>query len=100
MKDLHGWIQPPRPSFIPALRLIELLDLLLKDIEDAAGRVAGFELASEWVRGKMLLCAFFVRFQSIIENWLEVGRCGSGVSLRHKGEVRDRGEDSRMVGDG
>ena len=60
--------------------------MLLKDIEDAARRVTGFEPVSEWVRGKVLLCASLVRFQRIIEDKLEVGRCGSRVSMGHKGE--------------
>jgi hypothetical protein len=68
MKDFHSWIEPPGPPFISALRLIELLDLLLKDIENAARRVAVLKLGSEWVREKVLLCAFFVRFQGIIED--------------------------------
>jgi hypothetical protein len=53
--------------------LIELLDLLSKDVEDAARGVAVLELGSEWVGEKILLCAFFVRFQGIIEDKLEVG---------------------------
>jgi hypothetical protein len=73
MKDLHSWIQPPRPPFISALRLIELLDLLLEDVENAARRVAVLELGSEWVGEKIVLCSFFVRFQCIVENKLEVG---------------------------
>ena len=72
MKDLHSWIQPPRPPFISALRLIELLDLLLKDVENAARRVAALKLGSERVGEKIVLCAFFVGFQGIIENKLEV----------------------------
>jgi hypothetical protein len=42
--------------------------LLLKHGENAARRIAGFEPASERVRGKILLCAFFVRFQGTIKN--------------------------------
>jgi hypothetical protein len=45
----------------------------MKDVENAARRVAVLELGSEWVREKILLCASFVRFQGIIENKLEVG---------------------------
>ena len=44
------------------------LDLLMKDGENGAGRVAGLELGGEWVCKKILLCAFFVFFQGIIEN--------------------------------
>ena len=65
MGDVHSWVQP---LLIVALRLIELLDLLLKHGENAASRIAGFEPVSERVREKILLCAFFVRFQGIIEN--------------------------------
>jgi hypothetical protein len=65
MKDVHSWVQPLR---IAALRPIELLDLLLKHGENAASRIAGFEPVSERVREKILLCAFFVRFQGTIEN--------------------------------
>jgi hypothetical protein len=85
MEDVDSRVQPRR---ISALRLIELLDLLLKYGENAAGRIAGLEPVSEWVLKEIVLCAFFVRFQGIIENRFEVGRCGSSVSMRHKGEVR------------
>jgi hypothetical protein len=85
MDDVHGWVQPLR---IAAFRLIELLDLLLKHRENVASRIAVFEPVSERMREKIVLCAFFVRFQCIIENQLEVGRCGSRVSVRHEGEGR------------
>jgi len=62
MKDVHSWVQPLR---IAALRLIELLDLLLKHGENAAGRIAGLEPVSEWVLKKILLCALLVRFQGL-----------------------------------
>ena len=65
MKDVHSWVQPLR---VVALRLIEFLDLFLKHGENAASRIAGFEPVSERVREKIVLCAFFVRFQGIIEN--------------------------------
>jgi hypothetical protein len=65
MKDVHSWVQPLR---VAALRLIDLLDLFLKHGENAASRMAGFESVSERVREKILLCAFLVRFQGIIEN--------------------------------
>jgi hypothetical protein len=77
-----------QPLRAAALRLVELLDLFLKYGENAASRIAGFELVSERVREKIVLRAFFVLFQGIIENKLEVGRSGSKVSVRHKGEVR------------
>jgi hypothetical protein len=63
MKDVHSWVQPLR---IAALRLIELLDLLLKHGENAASRIAGFEPVSEGVREKIV--RFFVHFQGVIGN--------------------------------
>ena len=61
MNDIHGWVQP---LCVVALRLIELLELLLKYGEHAASRIAG----SERVREKIVLGAFFVRFQGIVED--------------------------------
>jgi hypothetical protein len=65
MKDVHSWAQPLR---IAALRLVELLDLLLEHVENTAGRIAGLEPVSEWVLKEILLCALLVRFQGIVEN--------------------------------
>jgi hypothetical protein len=65
MKDIHSWVQPLR---ITALRLIELLDLILKQGENAARRIAGLKTASEWVLKEILLCANVVRFQRIVKN--------------------------------
>ncbi len=38
------------------------------------------------MRKNIALRALIVRFQGIVENLLEVGRFGSRVSVRHKGE--------------
>jgi hypothetical protein len=87
------------------LRSIEFLDLLLKHKENAARRVAVLYLGSEWVRKKILLCAFFVHFQGIVEDYLKVvglvgGRCGCSVSVGHNGEkqgVCSRQEEGQRV---
>ena len=73
MNHLDSWVEPSRPPFISTLRLIELVDLLLKHVEDVARRAAVLELDSEWVCGKVLLYAPFVRSQGIIKYRLEVG---------------------------
>jgi hypothetical protein len=86
MKDVHGWVQPLQ---VVALGRIKLLDILLKHGENAAGGIAGFEAVGEWVRERIDLGTLFVRFQGIVENQSEVGLCGSGVSARHKREVRN-----------
>jgi hypothetical protein len=42
--------------------------LLLEECENGAGRVAGLELGDEGMGKQILFCAFFVRFQGIIED--------------------------------
>ncbi len=74
MKDLDCWVEPSGPFFISTLRPTELLDLLLKNVENVARRVAVLELVSEWVITKILLRASFVRSEGIIKNKLEVGK--------------------------
>jgi hypothetical protein len=59
MKDVHSWFQPLLNA---ALRLIELLRLLLKYGENAASRITVFEPVNERVHEKIFLCAAFVRF--------------------------------------
>ena len=86
MKDVHSWVQP---LVIAALRLIELLDLLLKYGEDAARRIAGLEPVGEWVLKKIGFCSPLEYFQCIIENYLEVGGCRSRLCMRHKEGVRN-----------
>ncbi len=75
--------------------------MLLKQVENAARRFAVLELGSEWVREKILLCAFFVRVQGIIKYLLEVGgRGGSRVSIGHKGgsgELRGKRRATRLM---
>ena len=60
MKDVHSWVQP---FHTVALRLIELLDLLLKHGENAARRVTGLETVGEWVLKEVAFCALLVYFQ-------------------------------------
>ena len=97
-EDVDRRVEPSGQALIAGLRLIELLNLLLKDSSNAAGRVAFLELCSEWMREEVLLCASLIFFQGIVENWLEVGsRCGRRTGLRHYG--RGKEEDCEFVGD-
>ena len=73
MKDVYSWVEPLGPVFISKLRLIEFLDLLLKQVENITRRAAVLELGSEWVITKNLFCASLVHSQGIIEYKLEVG---------------------------
>jgi hypothetical protein len=43
------------------------LDLLLKDNKNGTGRLAGLELDGEWMRKQIVLRAFFVRIQGIVD---------------------------------
>jgi hypothetical protein len=45
----------------------------LKDSENGVGRVAGLELGGKWMGKKITLGAFFIRFQGIIDDELEIG---------------------------
>ena len=64
---------------------MEELYLLLKYVENGAGRLAGLELGCEWMGKKVVLCLFFVGFQGVVKNKLEVWRGGAGrVGVRHK----------------
>jgi hypothetical protein len=65
MKNVHSWVEP---LCIAALRLIELLYLLLEHVENAARGVAGLKPVSEWVLEEIVLCALVVGFQGIVEN--------------------------------
>ena len=60
IQDVDGWIKPFRPSLIGTLRLIQPLDLLLKDSKNGSGRGAGLQLRGEWMRNQILPGAFFV----------------------------------------
>jgi hypothetical protein len=72
-QDVHGGVQPLGPSVIATSRLIYPLHLLLKNSDNGAWRVAGLELGSEWMGKKIVPSAFFVRFQRIIDDSLEIG---------------------------
>jgi hypothetical protein len=47
---------------------MKFLDLLMKDSENGAERVAVLELDGKRVRKKIVLCVSFVGLQGIIEN--------------------------------
>jgi hypothetical protein len=47
---------------------MELLDFLIHDCENGAGRVAVLELGEKWMGKKIAPCAFFVGLQGIIKN--------------------------------
>jgi hypothetical protein len=49
MKDFYSRVEPSGPLFISTLRLIELIDLLMKHVENVARRVAVLQLGNEWV---------------------------------------------------
>src|ERR1700677_2969856 len=72
IEDVHSGIEPLGPSIIANSRLITSLYLLIKDGENCAKRVAFLELGGEWMGKKIIFCALFVFFQSIVEDKLEI----------------------------
>ena len=58
-EDIYYCIEPLGPSFIATPGLIGSLDLLLKDGENVAGRVAGLELGGKWMGKQIVPGAFF-----------------------------------------
>ena len=46
--------------------------MLVKEGENGSRRVAGLKLRRKWMCKKIMVCAFFVCLQSVIENQLEV----------------------------
>ena len=66
---------------------MEVLYLLLKHVENGAGRLTGLKLGCEWMGKKVVLCLLFVGFQSVTKNKLEVWRRGaSRMRVRHECE--------------
>jgi hypothetical protein len=74
VKDIHSRVEPFCESILASSRVIELMDLLVKDSENGARRVACLQLGGEWMCEKILLCTPLVRFQCIMEYYLKVGR--------------------------
>ena len=61
--------------------------LLLKHVENGAGRLTGLKLGGEWMGKKVVLCLLFVGFQGVTKNKLEVWRRGAGrMRVRHESE--------------
>lgn len=52
---------------------MKLLDLLMNDSKNGAGRLAVLELGDKRMGKKIALCAFFVGLQGIIDYKLEIG---------------------------
>ena len=75
--------------------------MLFEHGENVVRRVACLELGDEWMCCEVILCAFLVCFEGIIENELEVGgRYGSSVKVEHDPGARRSlvsREDGRLV---
>jgi len=91
-ENIDGGIKPLCPLVIGVSRLIELVDLFLKDGENCAGGIAGLELCGEWVCKKVVFCTLFICFQGVIEDLLEVRRRGGSI-LRVSGRHRWKCDD-------
>ena len=65
VQDSHGWVKPFCQSIVVSP---ESLDLLVNEGENGAGRGTVLELSDKWMRKKIVLGAFFVGLQGIVEN--------------------------------
>jgi len=72
IENVDGRVKPFCQPIIVNSGSIEFLYLLLKHIENGAGRLASLELACEWMGKKVVLCLLFVGFQGVAKNKLEV----------------------------
>jgi hypothetical protein len=68
MDDIHSWVEPFCQPFVGSLGLVGSLDLLMKDGENGAGRVASPELGGKWMREEITFCSLFVCLQGIIKD--------------------------------
>jgi hypothetical protein len=99
-ENVHGWIEPFRPSFSVTPGLIYLVYLLSKYRKNSSGSVTGLEPGGEWMCENILLCAFSVRVQGIADYYLKIGgRGGRRLSMRHELERREVEDDGGYLGD-
>ena len=71
IENVDGRVKPLCQPIIGGSRSIEFLYLLLKHVENGAGRLAGLELGCEWMGEKVVLGFLFVGFQGVTKNKLE-----------------------------
>ena len=72
IENVDGRVKPFCQPIIVGARWVEFLYLLLKHVENGAGRLAGLELGCEWMGEKVVLGLLFVGFQGVTKNKLEV----------------------------
>jgi hypothetical protein len=66
--DIHSWVEPFCQPFVGSLGQVESMDLLMKDGENGAGRVASLQLGGKWVREEIVFCYVSVCLQGIIKD--------------------------------
>jgi hypothetical protein len=71
VQDVHSRAQPLRQSVIAAARYVKFSNLVLKQRNDGASRVACLQLRGKRMCDKVFLSLILVRFQSSIENRLK-----------------------------
>ena len=71
-EDIHGWTEPLSESLIAALRLIEFVSFPLKYGEDGFGRIAAFDLSSDWVGSQVFAGLLLILFHGFFEDRLKV----------------------------
>ena len=71
VKDVHGWAQRLGQSLIATERFVEFSNLILKDGEDGASRVAILQPGGERMCDKVFLCLLLVGLDRGFKNSLE-----------------------------
>ena len=79
IEDVHGRAQPLGQPLVAAVRVVKLLNLIVKYGEDGVNRVAILQLGGERMGAKVLLGLFLVgRDRSLEDSFEARGSCGRG----------------------
>lgn len=72
MENVNRWIKPSLQPFIAAPRLVELVYLALKYVENGRGRVTCLELGGERMCGEILFSLFLIFLEGFLEDYIEI----------------------------
>jgi hypothetical protein len=73
IQNVDRWVKPFLQSLVAALRLPELIDLVLKYIYDSRRGIAFLQLGSERVSSEILFGLFCVCLEGFFKNDFEIG---------------------------
>jgi hypothetical protein len=94
IQNVDRWVKPFLQSLVAALRLPELIDLVLKYSYDSCRRVAFLQLGGERMSGEILFGLFCIDLKGFLKNGFEIG----GGCHRHGGPWQ-RARSGRLIHD-